>query len=65
MELLRIKLHRLIEELQEEELEQAWDLIYGLHCDFEMLEAIQQVKRLQQPWDTLTHDEAVRYLTMT
>ncbi|MGI2904925.1 hypothetical protein [Tolypothrix sp. VBCCA 56010] len=27
-----------------------------------MLKAIEEVKRSHQPWDTLTHDEALRLL---
>jgi hypothetical protein len=65
MELLRVKLYQLVGELEEDELQQVWNTVYDLHCNFRMLDAIQQVKRQAQPWDTLTHDEAVRYLTMT
>jgi hypothetical protein len=64
MEQLRILLHQLVEELEENELQEVWDVVYALHCDFTMLDAILQVKRHQQPWDTLTHEEAVRYLML-
>ncbi|MGH1394676.1 MAG: hypothetical protein ACRAVC_11665 [Trichormus sp.] len=62
MNLLRIRIHHLIEQLGDEELESVWNDIHALHCDFYMLRAIQQVKRSQQPWDILTHDEAVRMM---
>lgn len=62
MNLLRIRIHHLIEQLGDEELESVWSNIHELHCDFYMLKAIQQVKRSQQPWDILTQDEAVRML---
>ncbi len=62
MNLLRLRIHHLIEHLADEELEVVWDSIYKLHCDFYMLEAIREVKRSQQPWDTLTHEEATQLL---
>ncbi|MBD2361965.1 hypothetical protein H6G36_12350 [Anabaena minutissima FACHB-250] len=62
MNLLRIRIHHLIEQLGDEELDSIWSCTHALHCDFYMLKAIQQVKRSQQPWDILTHDEAVRML---
>ncbi|WP_190240844.1 hypothetical protein [Nostoc sp. 'Peltigera membranacea cyanobiont' 210A] len=39
-----------------------WNVLEGLYYDFYMLKAIQKVKRSQQPWDILTHEEAVRLL---
>jgi hypothetical protein len=62
MNLLRIRIHHLIEQLTDDELEKVWSLLHDLHCDFYMMKAIQEVKRSQQPWDTLTHEEAVRLL---
>lgn len=62
MNLLRIRIHHLIENLEDENLTSVWDAIYTLHCDFYMMKAIQDVKLKQQPWDTLTHEEAVRQL---
>ncbi|MBE9201003.1 MULTISPECIES: hypothetical protein [unclassified Nodularia (in: cyanobacteria)] len=58
MNLLRIRIHHLIEQLNDEELQSAWDAIHALHCDSYMSQAIQQVKQSQQPWDILTHEEA-------
>mgnify|MGYP001794493937 CR=1 FL=1 len=62
MENLRNKIHRLIEQLNEEELEKTWETVYTLRCDFEMKKAIQEVKYSQQPWDILTYDEALEYM---
>jgi hemoglobin-like flavoprotein len=63
MDALRTKFHQLIDQLAEEELLEAWDAVYELHCDFLVLQAIQVVKRSHQPWDTLTYEEAIRLFT--
>ena len=62
MNLLRTRIHHLIEQLDDEDLQSAWDVIHKLHCDCYMLKAIEQVKRSQQPWDILTQEEAIRQL---
>ena len=62
MNLLRIRIHHLVEQLGDEELPSVWDAIHALHCDSYMSQAIQQVNRSQQPWDILTHEEAIRML---
>lgn len=62
MNLLRIRIHHLIEQLADEDLECFWNTVHAMHCDFYMLKAIQEVKRSQQPWDTLTQEEAMRLL---
>ncbi|MDB9375275.1 hypothetical protein [Nodularia sphaerocarpa] len=62
MNLLRIRIHHLIEQLDDEELQSIWDTLHALHCDSYMSQAIQQAKGLQQPWDILTHEEAMRML---
>lgn len=62
MENLRKKIHRLIEQLSEDELEQTWETVHTLRCDFQMKKAIQEVKDSQQPWDFLTYEEAIQYL---
>ncbi|WP_392530651.1 hypothetical protein [Nostoc sp. C117] len=62
MNLLRLRMHHLIEQLADDDLQSIWDVLEALHFDFYMLNAIQKVKRSQQPWDILTHDEAVRLL---
>jgi hypothetical protein len=62
MNLLRIRMHHLIEHLADEDLQGVWNVILALHFDRYMVRAIEQVKRSQQPWDILTHDEALRLL---
>ena len=62
MNLLRIRIHHLIEQLDDEELQSAWETLYALHCDSYMSQAIREAKRSQQPWDILTHEEAMRML---
>ncbi|BAZ14059.1 hypothetical protein NIES4071_58990 [Calothrix sp. NIES-4071] len=64
MSVLRPQLHKLIEQMTDDELQVVWSVVYALHCDYKVLKAIQSVKQLQQPWDTLTHEEAVRNLTI-
>ena len=60
--MLRQKIHKLIDELTDEEIEQVWDVVYALHCDLYMMKAIEQTKNSQQPWNILSHEEAVRQL---
>ncbi|MBW4646034.1 MAG: hypothetical protein KME23_24085 [Goleter apudmare HA4340-LM2] len=62
MNLLRMRIHHLIEQLADEDLQSTWGTVYTLYCDFYMLKAIEQVKRSQQPWDILTQEEATRLL---
>ncbi|MEI6442469.1 MAG: hypothetical protein WCO29_04930 [Nostocales cyanobacterium ELA583] len=62
MNLLRIRMHYLIEQLAEEELYTAWNIIQGLHYDFYMLKVIEDCKKDQQPWDMLTLEEATKQL---
>ncbi|AKG21971.1 hypothetical protein [Calothrix sp. 336/3] len=62
MNLLRLRIHHLIEKLGDEDLEQVWQAMYALYCDFYMLRAIQEAKRSQQPWDTFTQEEAIQLL---
>jgi hypothetical protein len=57
MNLLRIRIHHLIEQLADDDLQSIWSVMHALYCDFYMLKAIEEVKRSQQFWDTLTHDE--------
>ena len=64
MDNLRKKIHKLIEQLSEDELEKTWETVYTLLCDFQVKKAIQEVKDSQQPWDFLTHDEALQFLKM-
>ncbi len=62
MNLLRIRIHLLIEQLTDDELEKVWSVVYALHCDCYVMKSIQEGKRLQQPWDTLTHEDALQLL---
>ncbi|WP_096625396.1 hypothetical protein [Calothrix sp. NIES-3974] len=60
--LFRTKVHRLVDRFNDEELTGVWETMWGLYCDRMMLKAIQAAKNHQQPWDVLTHEEAVRFL---
>jgi endonuclease/exonuclease/phosphatase family metal-dependent hydrolase len=62
MKLHRMRIHHLIEQLRDEDLEEVWQVLHSLYCDLYMLQAIQEVKQKQQPWDNLTYDEATRLL---
>jgi hypothetical protein len=62
MNLLKIRMHHLIEQLADEELYTAWNILQALHYDTYMLKAIEEFKELQQPWDMLTLDEATKQL---
>lgn len=61
-DVLRNRLHQLVDKFADEELECAWEKLLGLYCDRMMLGAILAAKSSQQPWDILTHEEAVRIL---
>lgn len=65
MNLMRMRIHRLIEQLDDKDLDKVWSVVHTLHCDFYMMKAIQSVKQSQQPWDTLTHEQAVRMLVFS
>ncbi|BAY61369.1 hypothetical protein H6G33_05235 [Calothrix sp. FACHB-1219] len=62
MNLLRTRIHHLIDQLADEDLPTTWEVVHNLYCDFCMLKAIEETKRSQQPWDILTQDEAIRQL---
>jgi hypothetical protein len=62
MNLLRIRMHHLIEQIADEDMQSVWEVLQALHFDSYMLKAIEQVKRSQHPWDILTHEEAIRLL---
>ncbi|WP_413174735.1 hypothetical protein [Anabaena azotica] len=62
MNLLRIRMHHLIEQIADEDMQSVWEIVQALHFDSYMVNAMEQVKRSQHPWDILTHDEAVRLL---
>ena len=62
MNLLRNRLHRLIDRMSEKELETAWDYLENFHCDNLMLKAIEKAKKNQRPGDALTREEAEQIL---
>ncbi|MBD2293744.1 hypothetical protein H6G06_09630 [Anabaena sphaerica FACHB-251] len=62
MNLMRIRMHHLIEQIPDEDLQSVWEVVQALHFDCYMLKAMGKVKRSQHPWDILTHDEAIRLL---
>lgn len=62
MNLLRNRLHRLIDRMPEQELEIAWEYLDNFHCDNLMLKAIEKAKKNQRPGDTLTREEAEEIL---
>lgn len=62
MNLLRIRMHHLIEQISDEDLQNVWELLHAFHFDSYMLKAMEEVKLSQHPWDILTHDEALRLL---
>ncbi len=55
-------MHHLIEQIADEDLQSVWEIVQSLHFDAYMVNAMEQVKRSQHPWDILTHDEVVRLL---
>lgn len=61
---LRKQMHRLVDKLADEELELTWQAMLDLHCDHITFKAIQEAKSSQQPWDMLSHEEAVRLLAL-
>ncbi|TAE58380.1 MAG: hypothetical protein EAZ76_13285 [Nostocales cyanobacterium] len=62
MNLLRIRMHHLIEQISDDDLQKVWGVVQALHFDYYMLNAINEVRSSQQPWDILNHDEAIRQL---
>jgi len=62
MNLQRIRIHQAIELLEPEDLENLWLIVLSYYYDMYMSRAIQEAKKSQQPWDTLTHEEALRLL---
>ncbi|MBA3923918.1 MAG: hypothetical protein H0X31_20390 [Nostocaceae cyanobacterium] len=62
MNLQRIRIHQVIELLDPDDLENLWVIVESYYYDMYMSRAIQEAKKSQQPWDTLTHEEALRLL---
>lgn len=62
MDGFRSRLHFLIDQLSDEELDITWNTLAQLYCDLYMLRAIQSAKRTLKPGDSFTRDEALRFL---
>lgn len=58
----RIRIHQVIELVDPDDLENLWVIVESYYYDMYMTKAIQEAKKSQQPWDTLTHEEALRLL---
>ncbi|OLP19014.1 hypothetical protein BST81_07255 [Leptolyngbya sp. 'hensonii'] len=61
---LRSRVHRLVDRLSEEDLENIWMALKGLYYDSYMLKAIQDAKATLTPGDSLTREEALRSLLL-
>lgn len=64
MSLLKDRAHRLVEQLAEDELLEVWLVLAELYCDCYMLRATQASKQTMKPGDTLTREEALRFLSL-
>ncbi|WP_421658017.1 hypothetical protein [Leptothermofonsia sp. ETS-13] len=64
MELFRNRLHLLIDQLSDEELADMWEVLAELCYDLYMQRAIQASKRLLNPGDTFTREEALQFLSL-
>lgn len=56
------KILRLIGRLSEEELQVVWTVLAELYADFYMLRAVDIARESFKPGDSLTREEAVRFL---
>ncbi|CAA9298030.1 hypothetical protein AVDCRST_MAG94-165 [uncultured Leptolyngbya sp.] len=64
MSLLKDRLHRLVEQLADDELLEVWAGLAEFYCDCYMLRATQASKETLKPGDTLTREEALRFLSL-
>ncbi len=64
MDFLKNRLHRLIDQLSEEELKSLGTVLTDIYYDFSVLQAIRVGQRSRNPGDALTHDEALRFLSL-
>lgn len=62
MNLLKNRVNRLIDHLDDRELESVWTILEKSYYDFYVLRAIQDAKEALQPGDSLTREEAMRFL---
>ncbi len=63
MNLLRNRLHTLIDQLSDEELAEMKAPLKELYCDLYMLRAAHVSKRTLNPGDTFTREEALQFLS--
>jgi hypothetical protein len=59
----RTRLHQLINQLSDDELNSLWLVLADFYNDAYMLRAIQSAKRCLTPGDTFTREEALRVLS--
>ncbi len=51
-----------IDQVPDENLEDAWKVMQGVYYDLYILQAIQQSRQNVQPGDTMSRDEALQFL---
>ncbi|AFZ12994.1 hypothetical protein Cri9333_2117 [Crinalium epipsammum PCC 9333] len=56
------QLSDLIDQIPDENLEDAWKVMQGVYYDLYILQAIQQSRQNVQPGDTLSREEALQFL---
>jgi len=61
---LRSRLHRIVDRLSDDELEELWTIATEFYYDSYMLRAIQEAKQTFKPGDTFKRDEALQLLLM-
>lgn len=61
---LRSRVHHLIDRLSDEDLEDIWLALKNYYYDAYVLKAVYEAKEMLQPGDTLTREEALRFLLM-
>jgi hypothetical protein len=60
--MVRDKLRRLINQMSEQELNEAWFYLRNLHDDHLMLKGIEKAKLSLRPGDTFTKEEALQFM---
>ncbi len=63
MSLLKGRAHNLIEQLSDDEMFDVWTVLSELYYDFYMLKATQAAKQTLKPGDSLTREDALRFLS--
>ncbi|NJK39644.1 MAG: hypothetical protein HC825_02175 [Oscillatoriales cyanobacterium RM1_1_9] len=59
---LNARLHQLVDRLQDQDLELAWELLVTFYYDVSMLRAIQAAQAKPQPGDSFTYEETIQTL---